>query len=516
MLLQANKLEIYVEARLLLKIDHLQIDNNDRIGLVGKNGTGKTTLLHTLAGKIKAETGEITRFTTMHLLPQLKEIDRTKSGGELTQRYIQEAFAVKSSILFADEPTTNLDTKHIEWVEKTLKHWENSFVIVSHDRTILNRLCTKIWEIDNKTIKEYKGNYQQYKYQKDLEQQHQVMEYEKYQKKKQQLEEAIIKKSEKAERATKKPKGVSQSEASITGAKPYFAKKQKKLQQTARSIETRLEQLDKVEKPFEHAPIKMNLPDIKKQVNKPIIRAEDEEISIGSIELLHKASFLIHGGEKIAIVGPNGCGKTTLLKEMIRDNTRFKLSPRVKFGYFSQDLSILKLEKTILQNMKDSSTQEESLIRTVLARLHFFNDDVHKEVQVLSGGERVKVLLAKIFLSDCNVLILDEPTNFLDTEAVEALEDLLKGYEGTIIFVSHDRQFVKNIATRIFSIENKTLSIVNNAEEDVKVTLPSATEEQKLILETKITECLGRLSLEPTAELEREFQQLLIEKKKLD
>ncbi len=184
MLLQAKNLTISVQARTLLEIDLLEIFEGDRIGLVGKNGTGKSTLLHTLSGQLAPEKGSITYHGTLELLPQLKLSDGHKSGGEITQAYIQRAFSNQSSLLLADEPTTHLDTNHIEWVENTLKHWQGAYVVVSHDRKFLDVTCSKIWEIDQGRLKEYKGNYQRFKEQKELEKQQQLQEYEKYQTKK--------------------------------------------------------------------------------------------------------------------------------------------------------------------------------------------------------------------------------------------------------------------------------------------------------------------------------------------
>ncbi|QGH32987.1 ABC-F type ribosomal protection protein [Gracilibacillus salitolerans] len=519
MLLQASDLTISVEAKTLLEIDLLEIYEGERIGLVGKNGTGKTTLLHTLAGKLLPEKGNVKHYGTVHLLPQLKAPDGHKSGGEITQDYIQKAFSNQSSILLADEPTTHLDTNHIDWVENTLKHWQGAYVVVSHDRAFLDATCNRIWEIDQGKLHEYKGNYQQYKKQKEQEARQYQQEYENYQTKKQQLERALTLKSEKAERATKKPKKTSASEAKITGAKPYFAKKQKKLQQTAKSIETRLEKLEKVEKPFEESPIKMDLPNQEKLTGKVLIRVENLDGNIGDQHLWNKANFLIKGGDKLAIIGANGSGKTTLIRKLIKEEKGGHLSTACKIAYFKQDLSILDPKLSILENVQEGSIHNETLIRTVLARLHFYRDQVHKKIGVLSGGERVKVTLAKLFLSNNNTLVLDEPTNFLDLEAMEALEKLLMEYEGTVIFVSHDRRFVEKIATKIISIEEQHINYFEGSYQQFKnreqTSVKDDREEKLLILETKITDVLSRLSIAPSEELEKEFQQLLKEKQQL-
>ena len=163
-----------------------------------------------------------------------------------------------------------------------------------------------------------------------------------------------------------------------------------------------------------------------------------------------------------------------------------------------------------------TSIQEETIVRTILARLHFFREDVHKKVNVLSGGERVKVALAKLFVSNINTLVLDEPTNFLDLEAIEALESLLKEYEGTVIFVSHDREFIDQVAAKIAAFENGKIQFFDGTYEQYKKKTDEGNEEERLIIETKISEVLSRLSLEPSEQLEKEFQSLIDQKRQLE
>lgn len=519
LLLEANNIKLYVKDRLLIDVEKLQIHHNDRIGLVGRNGSGKTTLLEVLAKRRAADSGTVNTFGICELLPQLKTTDTTKSGGEVTQEYINEALAKNPKVLLADEPTTNLDTEHIEWLERKLLSWQGAFVIVSHDRAFLDALCTTIWEISAGKVKEYKGNYTHYVEQKELERRQQEVAYEKYERKKKQLEEALKLKVQRAERATKAPKKVSPSEAKITGAKPYFAKKQKKLQKTAKAIETRLEKLEKVEKIKDIPPIKMNLPNEETIKGRVVMRVKDVPGVIGQRTLWQAASFDVRGGDKLAIIGPNGCGKTTLAKKIIHQDDGISISPAMKIGYFSQNLNILDTEKSILDNVRSTSKQDETFIRTVLARLHFFREDVYKPVAVLSGGERAKVALAKLFVSDVNTLILDEPTNFLDIEAVEALESLLKEYQGTVIFISHDRRFIQGIATGILAIKQGRIQLFPGTYDEYKHYVPKknrdANQDLLLLLETKISEVLSRLSIEPSEELEMEFQELIAERNRL-
>ncbi|WP_152656015.1 Vga family ABC-F type ribosomal protection protein [Oceanobacillus sp. CFH 90083] len=521
-ILEGQHIKHSIKDRELFSIEHLAVYAKARIGLVGKNGSGKTTLLNLLAGNIQPEQGTIHMYTSVELLPQLKKKRDQKSGGEVTQAYIVEALKKQTGLLLADEPTTNLDTVHIEWLEKQLSHWQGALIIVSHDRNFLDKLCDEIWEIDEQTLKIYSGNYTAYRQQKEKAVEKQRLDYEHYQQKKQQLERAIEKKEQKAQRATKTPKSkIGSTEESLKGAKPYFAKKQKKLQKTSKALETRLENLEKVEKVREAAPLKMTLPHQERLQQKIILRIEDVEGTVPGKQLWKKASLNIKGGDKVGIIGPNGAGKTTFVRKIMQKDTGITLNPSVKIGYFKQDLSTLDPEKSILENAKETSKHDETLIRTVLARLHFYRDDVFKPVHVLSGGEQVKVAFAKLFVSDINMLILDEPTNYLDIEAVEALEGLLQAYEGTVLFVSHDRQFIENIATKMIEINNQELTFFEGSfrqlheEPAEKKSQQNPTEQQLMIVETKLTEVLSKLSLDPSDELEQEFQKLLQQKRTL-
>ncbi|ARF12970.1 Vga family ABC-F type ribosomal protection protein [Sporosarcina ureae] len=518
-IVEANHIKHYVQDRLLLDINKLEVYPKDRIGIVGGNGSGKTTLLNILSNKVIPEGGQVIQHASIELLPQLKRTDTVKSGGEITQEYIQQALNSDAALLLADEPTTNLDTEHIEWLEKKLNKWPGALILISHDRTFLDSLCTTIWEIDEGHVTKYKGNYTYYSKQKEVEYQQKQQAFEQYQKQKNQLEEAIKQKEEQAQRATKKPKNLSSSEARIVGAKPYFANKQKKLRKTVSAFETRLGNLEIIEMQKELPPIQMNLPNEESFKNQVVVRAEELNGMVGEHVLWDAAKFYIRGGDKVAVIGSNGTGKTTLIKKIIQQEAGIAISPSIKIGYFAQNLTILDPDKTILENVQSTSIQNETLIRTVLARMHFFDEDVYKSVNVLSGGERVKVALTKIFLSDVNMLILDEPTNYLDLESLEALETLLRQYKGTIIFVSHDRKFTENVSTRIVDIHNRALTVFDGTYEQYQNRNPikkyDLRQNELLLLETKISEVISLLSVSPTDELEKEFQRLLSEKRKL-
>lgn len=519
-------LKVSIGIRDLLDLKDLRVDSNQKIGLIGKNGSGKTTLFKALLGEVETDISRFSVSGTIGMLPQLKQTNTYKSGGEVSQDYFVRILTQSPNILLADEPTTNLDTSHVEWVEKKLQDFQGTLLLISHDRTLLDNVCETIWELEEGQITEYPGNYSNYLEQKESEKKYQQKEYEKFKQKEQQLEEAIIQKDRQAERATKAPKNLSSSEARIKGAKPYFAKLQKGLHQNRKALQTRLEKLEEVERPKEEMSLKMTLPNVQAFKNKIILRAEKVVGQVENKKLWQPATFFVKGGDKVGIIGPNGSGKTTFLKKIIeKSDENLYLSPAVKIGYFAQDMDVLDSTKTILENVKESSKQNETLIRTVLARLGFPNEDVYKKVNVLSGGEKVKASLAKIFVSDCNTLILDEPTNFLDIYALDALEELLKEYEGTILFVSHDRQFISNIATQLLIFEENQLIFFEGDYEEYHnwdhQKERDLVAEQLTKIELAITTVLSKLGDSMLTEdeknvLEEEFQKLIKKKTMLE
>ncbi|WP_047982996.1 ribosomal protection-like ABC-F family protein [Ornithinibacillus californiensis] len=518
LLLEAQDIIYEVDGKEIINVENLKISKGDCIGVVGKNGSGKTSLVHILTGIQKDYDGRVQSMASVELMPQIKQINTTQSGGEITQQFINEVLARKKQILFADEPTTNLDKEHIESLENHLKRWTGAVVIVSHDRAFLDSLCNKIWEVESGKVTNYQGNYSAYQQQKELEIQKQQDDYMQYVTKKRQLENALELKKKKAQRATKSPKKKTDSDAIQMGSAPYFAKKQKKLEKTANAIKTRIDKLETVEKVRENPPLNMNIINEEMLGKRAIIRIEDLEGEINNRFLWNNTTFQIRAGDKVAIIGRNGVGKTTFLKKILSRESGIEVSKSVKIGYFSQNLDILENEKSILENITISSSQEVSLIRTVLARLHFFQDDVYKKVNVLSGGERVKVAFAKIFLSDINTLILDEPTYFLDIIAVEALESLLMEYRGTILFVSHDRRFIEKVADNIIAIEDQEMKLFRGGYQayiNYQPRILDTLEQELMVLETKLTDVLSRLSIDSTPELEKEFQEIVKEKKAL-
>src|SRR5690625_2046341 len=354
LLLEAFHIKHYVQDRLLLDIAHLQVHQNDRIGLVGRNGNGKTTLLEILSKTNSPEKGTVTQHSTCELIPQLKQVTSTKSGGELTKKYIQKALDKKPNLLLADEPTTNLDTSSIEALEGILNDWNGAFIIVSHDRAFLDSLCTSIWEIDDGIINIYQGNYSNFIKQKERLRKEQEREYEKYVSKKQQLKAAAELTEQRAQRATKKPKNVSASEARIKGVKTHYDNKQKKLRSSSKALEKRIEQLPSVEKPKVIPPIQMNVINEDTLQGRFVLTMDDVIAKVGGRILWRINRLDVKNGDKIALIGDIGSGKTTLVKKILQQANQangITISPAVKIGYFSQNLDVLNENQTILENV---------------------------------------------------------------------------------------------------------------------------------------------------------------------
>ena len=276
-------------------------------------------------------------------------------------------------------------------------------------------------------------------------------------------------------------------------------------------------------------PIKMEFRLMNSPVSQVLIRGENITLRFGRRLLFDNLNFEVAKGSKTALVGKNGTGKTTLLKMIISGHPQIKVADGVRIGYFSQELDILDPGESILDNIMKSSYQPEWIVRTILARLLFKRDDVYKKVGLLSGGERVKASLAKLLVSEANLLILDEPTNYLDVFSMEALQTVLAEYEGTILLVTHDRWLIDNVAERIIVIENckartlqetytQYLSRKDNSNNEQHPNDSDNLKERETILRMRMAEITGRLTIpenDNTAELEAELEQIVDQLKEL-
>lgn len=533
LILEAFGIKKYFGERCLLDINHLQIYSGHKIGLLGPNGVGKTTLLRILTGEMKADEGYVNMFGEYRYLPQLDldqgqielerakewsaelEIRNTLSGGEKTRYKIAHLLSGSVHLLIADEPTANLDIEGIEQLEKELYEFDGAILFVSHDRDLLDHVCNTIWELDRGTITVYPGNYSLYQAQKKIGWETQEREYEEYVKEKERLRKAIALSREKSRSVKKAPSRMGISEARLH--KGTAKAKKAKLDQGVKALESRLEQLEEKEKPWDPKTAAIDMQPPSPLHNPFVFQIGGLSKSFPGKQLFNDVSFTVKNGSKVALIGPNGSGKTTLLNMLVNGASGVKTASGVKLGYFSQELEILDEEQTILENVMETSIYPESFARLILARLLFRGDAIYKPVSLLSGGERVKCGFGKVFLQDVNVLILDEPTNYLDLDSMEALGQVLEEYPGTVLFVSHDRRFIDQVATDLLIIENYTITSFkgNYTEYEGWKEGQSSTSSKLMVLENRLADVLGRLSVPGPDDnlelLDQEFKELVRE-----
>lgn len=359
------------------------------------------------------------------------------SGGQKTRVALGKILLKSPDILLLDEPTNHLDIDSLKWLEDFLRNYKGAVVIISHDRYFLDKVAGKVIELENKKAKEYFGNYSYYAQQKMIDRE---IAYHRYisQQKEIKRQEEVIKKLREFNR-----------EKSI---------------KRAESREKQLEKIERISAP-ENLPDKIRLT-IKplKESGNDVLFVEDLAMAFDGIPLFNNITFDIKKGEKAALIGPNGIGKTTLfriiLSKLKAKKGSVKLGSNVIIGYYDQEQADLNLNKTIFDEISDTYPDLTiTKIRNVLAAFVFTGDDVFKTIGTLSGGEKGRVALAKIMLSNANFLILDEPTNHLDINSKEILEQALQNYEGTVLYISHDRYFINSTASKIIELNKDKASI---------------------------------------------------------
>ncbi|MCZ0756480.1 ribosomal protection-like ABC-F family protein [Anoxybacillus sp. J5B_2022] len=517
MLLQVRQLSKYFGADLILSNIKLEIQSKDRIALVGRNGAGKSTLLKIIAGEMSYDSGEIIRpkDVTIGYLAQdsgldstlsiwdemltvfaplqemekelrvmewqmgnhdviadqkryeklLKDYDalqekfkeqggyqyeaeirsvlhglhfseydyqttlvQSLSGGQRTRLVLGKMLLKKPDLLILDEPTNHLDMDTLTWLEQYLQGYPGAILIVSHDRYFLDKVVTQVYELSRTTMKKYVGNYSKYLQQKaeDLEREWKL--YEKQQEEVAKLKDFIQRNIARAS-TTKR----------------------------AQSRRKQLEKMERIEKPTEDEKSASFSFEIERQSGNDVLSAENVTVGYGEEPIIRNIHFRITRGDSIALVGPNGIGKSTMLKaitgKLSLQSGQFRYGSNVQIGYYDQNQAHLSSNKRVLDELWDEyPLKSEKEIRTVLGNFLFSGDDVLKPVSTLSGGEKVRLALAKLMMQKANFLILDEPTNHLDLDSKEVLESALIDYPGTILFVSHDRYFINRIATKVYEL----------------------------------------------------------------
>lgn len=357
------------------------------------------------------------------------------SGGQKTRVSLGKLLVTKPDVLLLDEPTNHLDIESIRWLETFLLNYKGAVLIVSHDRYFLDRVVSKVVEIFQHKGYVYQGNYSDYA------------------KKKAAIRAAMIKQYYNQQREIKHQEEV------IAKLKSFNREKSIK---RAESREKMLDKIERIEKPVEdNTDIRIVLePNVVS--GNDVLKVEGLAKAFPPLQLFQGIDFEVKRGERVALIGNNGTGKTTILKiinELLSpDAGTVTLGSNVHIGYYDQEHQQLHMEKTIFDEIADDYPNlNNTKVRNVLAAFLFTDDDVYKRIEDLSGGERGRVALAKLMLSDANFLILDEPTNHLDITSKEILEEALKSYTGTVLFVSHDRYFINQTATRILELTGETV-----------------------------------------------------------
>ncbi len=493
----------------ILKGVSFQVNLSEKVGLVGRNGAGKTTVFRIITGQESPDDGDLIKMSGLKLgllgqhvdfeagetvhtaaLSAFKEIhdieaemrrlekqmetdhsatvlDRyadlqaafeladgfsyaaraesvllglgfppetwgtdvqTLSGGQKNRLGMARLLLSNSDVMLLDEPTNHLDVDAVEWLEEFLKEYDNTYVVISHDRYFLDRTTDRVIEIDRGTAVTYKGNYSQYLTERELRREQQQREYENQQ--------ALINKTQEFIRRN------------LEGQKTKQAK-------SRRTLLARMDRLEAVSS--EKSGGNFGLRQVERTGNN-VLTSEDLTIGYGDNVLASKLNFSLHRGDALGIMGGNGTGKTTLLKTLLGSipelDGKIHWGTKVNIGYYSQNLEGLEPRNEVIQELRRvAPSADNGTLRGFLAKFLFLGEDVFKPVSALSGGEKGRLALAKLIYSQKNVLVLDEPTNHLDIPSRESLETALEEYDGTIITVSHDRFFLDKIANKILSFE---------------------------------------------------------------
>lgn len=458
----------------------LSVNAGEVIALIGENGAGKTTLLKLVLGELKPDSGSVAlHHEVVGYVPQeaeavgtiqdgfekqgegwkvdytlslvgLESIPKTRavsslSGGQKTRLALAKVLATdpEPTVLLLDEPTNNLDADGLAWLEQFIKSFTGGIVLVSHDRHFINKVATSVVKLHSSKIKQYGGNYDFYKQQREIEYQTELAKYESNIEERKRLEKAIKAQSDKSQHAHKHIKRSDNDKYQ----RDFFRNRVTvKFGQNAKMLQGRLEQLDDVEKPESSKSYKVTLSG-NVPPTKLMVRAENISKTYG-IRTITYPDFEIRGTERLHIKGANGSGKTTLLKIVAgllkADDGEMELGPNIKVGYFSQDVNGLDYDLSNFDNMEITGATSTAIYREARS-LGLDENDLRNKPDELSRGQQAKLSFAKLLLSQNHLLILDEPTNHLDLPATEKIETALQQYQGAMLVASHDKYFIKTI-----------------------------------------------------------------------
>lgn len=519
MLIQLNNVTKNFVVNEIFSNVKMEINDKDRVAIVGRNGAGKSTLLKIISGEISFDSGErtVSKNTTIGYLSQefivredlsiyeemitcfdeiisleanleklsyeltpeniendpglLDRFDRlqnevlthkdyhykskiesvlygldftkdvfdkkisTFSGGEKTRLSMAKLLLSEPDLLILDEPTNHLDMENVAWLENYLSSYNGAIVIVSHDRYFLDKVVNVVYNLEFGKLKKYVGNYSKFLKQYEEDYEKQLKEFTSQQKDIKRLEEFV-------------QKNIARASTS-------------KMAKSRQKVLDKMELIDNPKKDDKAANIEFN---IKEQSGRDVLMIENLKVGYDGRQVGNAYNFSVYKGDRIAIVGRNGIGKSTLIKTIAKKQNAIGGSvhygSKVSLGYYDQKQAEFESSKTILNELWDEyPLMKEAEVRTVLGRFLFRGDSVLKIVRDLSGGEKARLQLAKLMLEKNNLLVLDEPTNHLDITSKQVLEDALENYEGTIVFVSHDRYFINKIANKVLDITGDDYSI---------------------------------------------------------
>ena len=510
----------YYGSNLVLESVSFEVHKGERIGLVGRNGSGKSTILEIISGKeeidggtlsirkgakvgylkqipsfpeeytgrdalntafieinkLEVDIGDLEKkmsnssekelekvfkqysevqqiYETLGGYDKEEKLNKVSQGLKLNEDILNKPFSILSGgekttvmlgkillenpdILLLDEPTNHLDMESLEWLEGYIKQYSGTVIIVSHDRYFLDKAVTSIVELEDNKSTTYQGNYSAYIKKKDEDLLLQYQEYRDQQKKIDQMEKSIK----------------NLRDWALRGDNGKFFRR-------AASMQKRLDKMDKVHKPnLNKKSMNLNLI-LEERSGEEVIKVKEATKTFGDKELFVNGEFNVTYGEKVALIGSNGCGKSTFLKILLGyediDSGIIKLGESVRATYLSQNIEFNNDNATILECFREDIQILEGKAREYLARFMFLGESVYKKVGSLSGGEKTRLMLSKLLFKDVNLLILDEPTNHLDIDSIETLEEALEDFQGTIFFISHDRYFINKIGRRIVELSDK-------------------------------------------------------------
>ena len=387
-------------------------------------------------------------LTGLELEGYQEQIIKDLSGGEKTRVALAKLLLQEPDLLVLDEPTNHLDLVSIEWLEEYLKKYGKAFLLVSHDRIFLDNVCNKIYEVENKKLYKYEGNFSRFILQKELILKGELKRYEKEQEKVKKMEEYI--------------------DRFRAGIKARQAQGRQKI----------LDRIEQMDDPIFN-PQRMRLKfEVASSTGENVLQVRNVSKSFDGNKVLNNINFNLYKGERVGIIGKNGIGKSTLLKiimeKISKDEGEIVIGSRVKIGYYDQDHSALHGENTVLQEINTSLNLTQEYLRTLAGGFLFSGEDIEKRIDKLSGGEKVRVSFLKLYMEKANLLILDEPTNHLDIYSIEVLEDALEDYEGTLLVVSHNRHFLDSVCNTIYYLDENGLKKFKGNYEDYKTSLKNS------------------------------------------